>query len=113
MQLLESTVLPLAKKEGAPFPGVLVVGRASTCDVWIDDISVSKLHARIAIGPDARLRLVDARSTNGTYLDQRRLGPGEQVTLAPGQAFRFGDRDFRVHDTRSLLASIAAMRSLP
>lgn len=106
-QLLDSVVLPLAKKPNAPFPDVLIVGRARTSDVCIDDVSVSKLHARIAIGADAKLRLVDARSTNGTFLGQQRLAPGEQLELSPGQSFRFGDRDFRVHDPKLLLASVA------
>lgn len=49
-----------------------VIGRDSTSVVWIDDVSVSRRHARIAID-DAGATIEDLGSKNGTYVRGRRI----------------------------------------
>jgi putative nucleotidyltransferase with HDIG domain len=55
---------------------LLRVGRLSTLEVVIDDNSVSRRHAEIRATPSG-WRVRDLGSTNGTFLNGTRLGPGE------------------------------------
>jgi DNA-binding winged helix-turn-helix (wHTH) protein len=49
-----------------------LIGRDSASVVWIDDVSVSRRHARIAID-DAGATIEDLGSKNGTYVRGRRI----------------------------------------
>ena len=50
----------------------LIVGRADKCHLVLDDTYVSQVHARIFPKGDAYI-LEDLGSTNGTYLNRRRI----------------------------------------
>ena len=50
----------------------VVIGRAEKCHVVLDDTYVSQVHARIFARNGAYV-LEDLGSTNGTYLNQRRI----------------------------------------
>jgi pSer/pThr/pTyr-binding forkhead associated (FHA) protein len=70
----------------APLRQPLVIGRASTADLTLDDERASREHARIS--PDGRGAVVeDLGSRNGTYLNQNevhgpaRLRPGDEVVI--------------------------------
>ena len=68
---------------------VLRAGRLSTLEVVLDDASVSRRHAELrANGNGWRVR--DLGSTNGTYLNGARLGPGE-LPLKVHDLVRFGN----------------------
>ncbi len=58
----------------------ITVGRAATCTIGMpDDSFVSQLHARVY--RDAGLTMIeDLGSTNGTYLNGKRLTAPEHVT---------------------------------
>jgi hypothetical protein len=69
----------------------LLVGRSSVCDVRLDDVTVSRLHARL-IFRDGAWVVQDLRSRNGTVLNGSRvvrsqLRPGDRIAFA-GQQFR-------------------------
>ena len=51
----------------------LTIGRADKCHVVLDDTYVSQVHARIFSRGDAYF-LEDLGSTNGTYLNRKRVG---------------------------------------
>ena len=68
----------------------LVVGRADDCDLPIADPTVSRRHAELD-ATDAGLRLRDLGSTNGTFVDGRRVT--EAVAL-PGAEIAFGKVGF-------------------
>jgi len=57
----------------------IVVGRAYSCDVIVDDRYVSPQHLRIERGEDGRLFVEDLQTTNGT----QRLAPLGALARAP------------------------------
>ena len=53
-----------------------VIGRAPTCDLVVNDTSVSRRHAQLSV-TDGACTVTDLGSRNGTYVN------GEQVDEAP------------------------------
>ncbi|MFN2488945.1 MAG: FHA domain-containing protein [Actinomycetota bacterium] len=83
----------LAVVDGNPLKGKtfdlgdeLVIGRAQKCHLVLDDTYASQMHARI-FSKNANYMLEDLGSTNGTYLNRRRitspteLQRGDQVKI--------------------------------
>lgn len=60
-----------------------LIGRGSDVDLLIDDDGVSRRHAKIIREPDGTLKIHDLESTNGTYLNGKRIAV---------EALREGDR---------------------
>ena len=64
----------------------LTVGRAAGCEITLDDNYASQVHARIFTRDD-RLYVEDLGSTNGTYLNRRKVSApmvvsrGDQVQI--------------------------------
>lgn len=70
------------------------VGRARDNSVVIDDESVSKFHARLALSDDGQLVVADCGSTNGTFVNGTRIS--KRYPLAPGDRITFGDIELRL-----------------
>ena len=62
------------------------IGRSSSIDVLLDDITVSREHARIVRRPDGYY-IEDSGSLNGTYVNHRRV---ESHHLADGDELQIG-----------------------
>lgn len=88
-----------------PLPGV--VGRSSTADIVLDDSLLSGRHAAFSL-QDGRLHVVDLKSTNGVFLDDRPLTPGEPTPVDARQRLRLGRHVCRVSMNDDV--SIAARR---
>src|SRR5262245_55561737 len=58
----------------------LVLGRDPDCDVVIPDGPVSRNHARI-VRDQGKFYLEDLKSRNHTYLNDRKVEPGERALL--------------------------------
>jgi diguanylate cyclase (GGDEF)-like protein len=69
----------------------IVLGRASDCDIRINDHSVSRRHARIQPGADGYYA-VDLQSTNGTYVNDI---PASMYRLKDGDYLRVGNCIYR------------------
>src|SRR6185295_11158105 len=69
--------------------GRTVVGRAHTCDVVINDDSISRQHAEIVVLTD-QVQVSDLESRNGTYRDGQLL---VQTMVTAGDRLLFGDVD--------------------
>jgi transcriptional regulator with GAF, ATPase, and Fis domain len=67
----------------------VVVGRMPTCDIVIDDESVSRQHAAIVAGQQG-LSIEDLGSRNKTKLAGRALGRGETAPLPVGAVVEVG-----------------------
>ncbi len=65
----------------------LTVGRAAGCQVTLDDNYVSQLHARI-FSRDGTLFVEDLGSTNGTYLNSRKVS--SPVVFKRGDRLKIG-----------------------
>ena len=75
----------------------VLVGRAPHCGMVIEHPRVSGEHATLAWhGSGWHLR--DLGSRNGTFVDGRRLAPGESAGLAVGSHVTFGEVGFEVVD---------------
>lgn len=60
-------------------------GRAQDADIFLDDVTVSRVHATLQSG-DGAWSITDAGSLNGTYVnrirvDSHRLTPGDEVQI--------------------------------
>jgi len=68
-------------------PGTIkTVGRAARADFIVDAALVSRLHCRITAGDDS-LEVVDLESTNGTFVNDRRI---DRAALTNGDRLRVG-----------------------
>jgi len=68
--------------------GAIVLGRAPTCDVVIDEATVSRIHATLHLGP--AMELEDAGSANGTRIRDAAAAPGIRLPLAVDEPFALG-----------------------
>ena len=61
-------------------PPGLSIGRGTDADLRINDPGVSRLHARIVVGATPQqLRVEDLGSTNGTYVNGRKIDRKERI----------------------------------
>lgn len=65
--------------------GITTVGRHTSSDIFLDDITVSRHHCRFIVSP-RELAVEDSGSTNGTYVngeraDREHLAAGDEVIV--------------------------------
>lgn len=68
-----------------------IVGRIKECDLYLDDQSVSKHHASLVFSTDGALKVADVGSTNGTFLDGKRITYGKAYEISIEKTIAFGD----------------------
>ncbi len=73
----------------------LSVGRVSDNDLALNDNSVSKIHAALTMNTQGTLLVADTGSTNGTYINGRRIAYGEARQIEDGDVVGFGDVEVR------------------
>lgn len=79
-------------------PGRLIVGRATDCDIALEDSGVSRRHALLVSTAQRSVSVEDLGSTNGTMVDGarievRELRGGERLQFGSGTVFKFEFRD--------------------
>lgn len=84
----------LSFSEKALQSGVILGRDSAQSDVMVDDPSVSRRHAKLQYD-SGRLLIRDMESTNGTWVNGKRLGP-ESATLRVGQSLNLGKVNLRV-----------------
>ncbi|CAO2140679.1 unnamed protein product [Urochloa humidicola] len=82
---------------------VVTVGRVSDkADIVLPIATVSGTHARLE-KKDGRLLVTDLESTNGTYINERRLNPGFPIPVDPGSFLIFGDIHLAMFRVRKMM----------
>ena len=85
--------IPLIFKPGGKR---LNVGRAADNELTLNDASVSKIHGALLMTAEGTLLVADTGSTNGTYLNGRRISYGESRLIEDGDVVGFGDVEVRL-----------------
>jgi DNA-binding NtrC family response regulator len=92
----------------------VVIGRSSSCDVFLDEDSVSRRHALLHVHAD-RIEIEDLGSQNGTrLLDVIRNGDvietarGNETQLAPNQCTPLGEDKMVLIGTAQLMVRSSA-----
>lgn len=88
--------------------GRSTIGRSRTCDVSIDDPSVSRRHVYLTVG-SGKILLQDLESSNGSFVNEKRVYG--QTELADGDTLRLGDAILRV-EIRSTAFATAMIPAL-
>jgi pSer/pThr/pTyr-binding forkhead associated (FHA) protein len=88
MWILQSAETTFRLRSGA----VKTVGRAPRADFIVDAALVSRLHCRLTAGDD-NLEVVDLSSTNGTFVNDKRV---KKARLSNGDRLRVGRLEMTV-----------------
>ena len=89
MWILQGSETTFRLRAGA----VKTVGRAPRADFIVDAALVSRVHCRLT-ATDDRLEVVDLKSTNGTFVNDKRV---EKAHLDAGDRLRVGRMELRVN----------------
>jgi hypothetical protein len=71
------------------------VGRVAGNALPLGHASVSKIHAALVMNREGTLLVSDTGSTNGTYINGRRISYGEARQIEDGDVVSFGDVEVR------------------
>ena len=74
----------------------IVIGRGSDCNLRLSAPQMSRRHCFLRVGRDG-VSVTDLDSSNGTYVDNKRIKPGERVELKTGSILTLGPVNFTVH----------------
>ena len=85
---------PIGRGEGTVVlrPPVVTVGRDEGVGLFLDDASISRMHARLDVA-GAKLKVTDLKSSNGTWVNDAAVSASP---VADGDRLRFGDLEFEV-----------------
>lgn len=94
-----------------PLPdGEFTVGRASSCDLRLDDKAISRHHATFHVEEDA-IRVEDNDSRHGVFIDGRRVDG--KMTVPVGAQVRMGQQAMVVVEVDPDKESVAWARAAP
>jgi pSer/pThr/pTyr-binding forkhead associated (FHA) protein len=66
------------------------IGRGADSDIRLDSSGVSRQHGMFRRRAGSPVRYVDLHSTNGSFIDGRRIEPGKPVSLRDSNVIRIG-----------------------
>lgn len=99
VKVIARVLLPAGAKEVEmvfqPGGKRLSVGRAKDNHLHIENSTVSKIHAAIVMNREGTLLVADTGSSNGTYINGRRLSYGEARQIEDGDVVSFGEIEVR------------------
>ncbi len=73
-----------------------IIGRDKSCSFHLDYPQVSRHHLTITYQPEEKLCYVTDNSSNGTFLNSRRMAKGEKLPLHQGDALQIAGIIFSV-----------------
>jgi pSer/pThr/pTyr-binding forkhead associated (FHA) protein len=68
------------------------LGRLPDCEIVLDHITISRVHAEFFVDPESNVFLSDLNSSYGTFVNAKRIA--QPVLLASGDIVSFGDEQF-------------------
>jgi hypothetical protein len=75
-------------------PGIdALIGRSPSATVRLDNSHVSSRHLQLRLETHGRVTVTDLGSTNGTYINGKKLDPGTPVELRRGEHLVIGSED--------------------
>ena len=74
-----------------------ILGRARSCDVQIDDMSVSRAHGTLTRDNDGVWRYMDLGSKNGASLNGHRIASNSEVELKAGDSLILGKVEYTLY----------------
>ena len=109
-EFLAKLVEPSTGREFMLKPGENTIGRENA-DVLLAHPTVSRKHAKLTVS-DGKYILEDVGSTNGTFVGNEKVEPGQQVEIEPGAEILFGSAVLRLEapPTDAALAGAEAVR---
>ena len=83
------------KEMAVQINGSIIIGRASFCDIYFDDLKMSGQHFALLV-QNGDIFLSDLNSTNGTFVDGKPVEAGPEVTVpvANGSTIEAGSVTF-------------------
>ena len=83
---------------GGGIPGAMIrlasggtrLGRAADNTLQLPDISISRYHAFLGVDEENQVRLSDLGSTNGTFINEKRIPEHTPVRIDDGDRLQFG-----------------------
>jgi len=87
------SIIELRKKNNSKDAGKILIGRSPANDIVFHNKDVSRNHAYLIINSSEKLcSLVDAKSANGTFLNNKRISPHQAYELRDGYKISFGPK---------------------
>ena len=87
------------------------IGREDSCDLVLEHPTASRIHAHLELIKDGALTVVDADSSNGTFLNRNddwiRV---KKVKLCVGDRIRFGDHEVTLQQLAATLGKHTDIR---
>ncbi|MDE0518476.1 MAG: GGDEF domain-containing protein [Bdellovibrionales bacterium] len=74
---------------------MVIVGRSRTCDIPIQELSISKKHIIIRVDETDKIFVKDKKSTNGTFIDDKRVEADIEVELKDNSKLKLGNIVFK------------------
>ena len=112
----EYLVFPIRKTERSIIARFYSVGQTRNNDIVVRDVTVSKFHAFFQDSDDGQgFVLQDARSTNGTFVNDERVpaqGSGDPVRVRAGDVIRFGGVELSFLTAADLCALVRSVSSV-
>ena len=68
------------------------LGRLPDCEIVLDHITISRVHAEFFVDPESNVFLSDLNSSYGTFVNAKRIA--QPVLLVSGDTVSFGDEQF-------------------
>lgn len=74
----------------------LGVGRSHDNAFCLNDATISSFHAAFTLASNGAVLLTDLGSSNGTYVNEVRLGEGDKTIVRDGDKLQFGDIEMKL-----------------
>ena len=90
---------------------VKTIGRETSCDLVIEDATISRQHASIELADEGSVWVVDADSRNGSFLHRNDAWIRfRKVTLCVGDRIRLGDYEVPLQQLAAVFGKRANIR---